>query len=58
VTLDVTHHAVHDEPRILIAEALGAAAQDRLRDVDRHVAFERLGLLHRVEQHARLLGRA
>ena len=54
VALEVADQPVHDQPGIDLAQLLGAALDDELRDVDRHVAAERPRARHRVEQRARL----
>jgi hypothetical protein len=58
VALEVADDAVDVERRVLVGERGGAVAHGLLGDVERHVAPERAGALHRVEQHARLGRRA
>ena len=57
VALEVSDHAVHAQPRVLLGERLGAVAHHALGDVYRDVALERALLVQRVQQHARLGGR-
>jgi hypothetical protein len=58
VALEVAEDPVHAQPRVLLDELVGARPQDRLGDVERDVAVERSRRVHRVEQHARLVGHA
>ena len=58
VALEVADHAVHAQAGVLLGERLRAVAHHALGHVDRHVALQRAGGVQRVEQHARLRGRA
>ena len=54
VALEVADQPVDAQPRILAGQLCRALAHDALGHVDRHVALERAGGGHRVEQQARL----
>ena len=58
MALEVADHAVHAQARVLLGERLRAVAHHALGHVHRHVALQRAGGVQRVEQHARLRGRA
>jgi hypothetical protein len=58
VALEVADDAVHREPRIFLDEEIGDGMDRGRADVDGHVAAQRAGGGHRVEQHARLRRRA
>ena len=56
VALEVAEHAVDAQPRVLLDELLGARPQHGLGDVERDVAVQRPGVVHRVEQQRVLAG--
>src|SRR5204862_6848083 len=58
VALEVADHAVDVQAGVLLDQLRGAVTHHRLRHVYRDVADERAGLVQRIEQHARLGGRA
>ena len=58
VALEVADDPVHAQPVELLDQPLRAGAHHRLGDVDRHVAVQRAGLVHRAQQQARLGGGA